>query len=248
VLDDDDIVGRGDQTSNDLGRRQPLPNVKVRRRLVEHVHVRLSHGRNGNSKPLQLSSRKLSNLSIQQLAQLQLLLEEITVGQLGLSVQHLAHRHVRYLYAPWNLVDVLRLRHGLDVVLEHLGEEVLQLRPSEVLQDLGPFGRVVVPAQVRLELTGEDFESGRFTDTVCADQTEHLARTWCWQSVQLEGVGGVSVSDVGVEVGWQVENLDRFEWAPFLSVSPMHQCSADPLLHTDTTSNAQLLRDERLLI
>ena len=43
---------------------------------------------------------------------------------------------------PGDLVDVLRLHHRLQVVLQDLGEVVLQLAPPEVRQDLSPVRRV----------------------------------------------------------------------------------------------------------
>lgn len=77
-----------------------------------------------------------------------------------------------------------------------------------------PFGRGVVFAQIRFELAREDFESGGFTDTVRTDQTENLTWTGCGETMQFEGVGRVSVGDVGFEIGGEVENLDGFEGAP----------------------------------
>jgi hypothetical protein len=116
------------------------------------------------------------------------------------------------------LVDVLRFRDCLDIIFEDFGEEILEFGTSEMLEDLLPFGWVVVSSEVGLEFTGKDLEGGRFTDTVGTDQTENLTWTGSRETMQLESVGVVSVSDVRVEVGWQVENLDRFEWAPIVSV------------------------------
>lgn len=36
--------------------------------------------------------------------------------------------------------------------------------------------------------------------------------------MELEGVGVVSMGNVGLKIGGQVENLDGFEWAPETSV------------------------------
>lgn len=47
--------------------------------------------------------------------------------------------------------------------------------------------------------------------------------------MKLEAVGRVSVSDLSLEVGGQVDNADGAEWA---------------LLGTDTTTNAEVLGDE----
>lgn len=59
-------------------------------------------------------------------------------------------RHGRYGYGEvvnldglWDLVDVLRLHDGTQVVLQDFGEVVLQLRASEVGQDLLPVWRIL---------------------------------------------------------------------------------------------------------
>jgi len=45
---------------------------------------------------------------------------------------------VLYLNSLRNLVHILGLDDGLEVVLQDLGEEVLQLRATEIGQDLCP--------------------------------------------------------------------------------------------------------------
>lgn len=214
MLNNNDIVGRRDQTTDDLGGRQSLSDIEIRRRFVEHVHVCPSHGRNSNGETLQLSTGKLTDFTVQELAQLELRREQITVVQLCLPVKHLSNRHIWHFYTSRDLVDILRFGDSFDVVLEHFGEEVLKLGTSEVFEDFGPFGWVVVSTEIWLELAGEDFESGGFTDTVGSDQTEDLARSWSGQTVEFECVGGVSVGDMGLKIGWQVENLNSLEWAP----------------------------------
>lgn len=47
--------------------------------------------------------------------------------------------------------------------------------------------------------------------------------------MQLERVGGVTVGDFLLQVGWQVDDMDGAKGAA---------------LHTDTATNAELLRDE----
>lgn len=77
----------------------------------------------------------------------------------------------------------------------------LQLRATEVLDDVVPVRRVVVLAQVGLELSTEDLEGGTLADTVGSNETENLTGAGCGQTVQLERVGRVAVSDLGLEVG-----------------------------------------------
>ena len=51
--------------------------------------------------------------------------------------------------------------------------------------------------------------------------------------MKLEAVRGVSVGDMGLEIRWQIDDIDCAEWA---------------FLGTDTTSNAKELRYECDLI
>jgi len=47
--------------------------------------------------------------------------------------------------------------------------------------------------------------------------------------MELEAVGGVSVGDLGLEIGWQIDDVDCSEWA---------------FLWADTATNAQTFGDE----
>ena len=60
----------------------------------------------------------------------------------------------------------------------------------------------IVAAEVGLELPGQNLESGSLADTVCPDETEHLTRARSGKPMEFEGVCGVSVSHLGLEVGW----------------------------------------------
>jgi len=143
----------------------------------------------------------------------------------------------------------LRLGHGFDVVLEDFGEEILELGSSEVFENLGPLGGVVVSTEIWLELARKDFECSGFSDTVCSDQTEDLTGTGGGETMEFECVGGVSVSNVGLEIGRQVENLNSLEWASGRQPILRHNLQIkDSLLHTDTTTDTQLFRDERFFI
>lgn len=105
----------------------------------------------------------------------------------------------------------------------------LQLRSTEVLQDLLPVGRVLEASQVGLELSAENLQCGTLADTVCSNKTQHLSRTGHRQPVQLEAVRRVSVSDLGLEVGGQVDDVDGVKGA---------------FLRADTATDTQALRDE----
>lgn len=84
-------------------------------------------------------------------------------------------------------------------------------------------------AQVGLELSAENLQRGTLTDTVGSDKTKNLAGSRHGQTVELEAVGAISVGDLALEVGGQVDNGNGVEGA---------------LLGTDTTTNTQRLGDE----
>ena len=105
----------------------------------------------------------------------------------------------------------------------------LQLRSTEVLEDLLPVRRVVVTSQVGLELATENLQRGTLANTVCSNQTQHLSRTGHRQPVKLEAVRRVSVGNLGFEVGGQVDDVDGVEGA---------------FLRADTATDTQALRDE----
>ena len=145
--------------------------------------------------------------------------------QLVLLIEQLLHAA---LDCPGDLVHVLRLDDGLQVVLQDLGEVVLQLGSPEVGQDLGPVRWTPVVAQVGLLLAGEDLESRGLADTVGAHETEDLTGPWNGKSVELEGIRGVAVGGGLLQVTGQVDDSDRLEGA---------------FLNTDTTTDTEALRD-----
>lgn len=105
----------------------------------------------------------------------------------------------------------------------------LQLRSTEVLQDLLPVRRVLISAQVGLELARQNLQRSTLANTVGSDETQDLTRSGHGQTVQFEAVGGVAVGDLALEVGGQVDDLDGVEGA---------------LLRADTATDTQALTDE----
>lgn len=105
----------------------------------------------------------------------------------------------------------------------------LQFGTTEVLQNLFPVGRVVVTTQVGLKLATQNLQSSTFSDTVGSNKTEDLTGAGHGKTVKLETVGRVTVGDLGLEVGGQVDNVNGTEGT---------------LLGTDTTTNTQALGDE----
>jgi hypothetical protein len=105
----------------------------------------------------------------------------------------------------------------------------LQLGASVVFENLLPIRGIIEPSQIWLQLAGQDFQRRTLSDTVGAHETQDLAGARQRQTVQFEAVGRVSVGDLGLEVGGQVDDVDGVEGA---------------LLGTDTTSYAQAFGDE----
>ncbi len=67
--------------------------------------------------------------------------------------------------------------------------------------------------------------------------------------MEFEGICGVAMSDMGSEIGGNIQNLDRFERASVVECQPLAApLFSDLLLHTDTATNTKLLRDECFLI
>ena len=103
---------------------------------------------------------------------------------------------------PGDVVHVLGLDGSLDVVLEDLGEVVLELASAEVEQDLPPVWGRVVFAEVGLHLTGQDLQGRRFADAVCPHEAEDLTRPGHGKAMQLEGIGTIAVCGVPVKILW----------------------------------------------
>lgn len=250
MLDDNDEAVRTQETANDLTGRQTLLDIQERGWLVEHVDVSLLHTHSRNGKTLQLSSREEVNVTVPNLLQfcggLAECKEDIHFKKLTKSGDNFFESRLINLTPSlelmadtafctlgldcfWDLIHILRLGHRLEVILQNLGKVVLQLRTSEMLQDLLPIRRVVISAQVGLLLAGKNLQCRTLSNTVRSHQSKHLTRSWEWKSVDLETVGAVAMRDLSLEVGGQVDNVDGVEWA---------------LLGTDTASNTQSLGNE----
>jgi hypothetical protein len=225
VLYDDNVVIWAEQGADGSGSGETLLDIEVRRWLVEHVaahvrmdlgfnsfhdslHICLLHTGNSNGESLQFSSRQLVDITVQDGLQLQNINHLLLVVQLRLVLEQDGNLLSGSTNRLWQFVDILRLYDGPKVVLDNLGEIVLQLRSSEVGQSLGAVRWVIVSSQIWLLLSGQDLEGCGLSDTVDSDQSENLTRSRCWQSMELEGVGRVSVSDLLLEIGWQVDDVD----------------------------------------
>eukprot|EP00656_Telonema_subtile_P042231 TRINITY_DN47736_c0_g1_i1.p1 TRINITY_DN47736_c0_g1~~TRINITY_DN47736_c0_g1_i1.p1 ORF type:complete len:139 (+),score=5.15 TRINITY_DN47736_c0_g1_i1:48-464(+) len=92
------------------------------------------------------------------------------------------------LHGLGDLIDVLGLDDGLDLVLEEVLEVGLVLATTEVLHDLLPGGLGAVLTQIGLDLALEDVKGGGLTSTVgsCLLYTSYAADEE--DSVDLGGV------------------------------------------------------------
>ena len=89
------------------------------------------------------------------------------------SLESFAHHQATCLGFGYR-VHILNLNQSLHIVLEHFLEEVLELISSEKFEDVLPLRRFLVIAQIWLHVTREDSQSGRFADTVRADESKHF--------------------------------------------------------------------------
>ena len=74
-------------------------------------------------------------------------------------------------------------------------------------------GTNIVTAEVGLELSCEDFEGCTLANTVGADKTKNLARSWCWQTMELECIRGVTMRNFRLKIGGEINDSDGFKWA-----------------------------------
>ena len=78
-----------------------------------------------------------------------------------------------------------------------------------------PIRRIVITTEVRLELSSKNLQSGTLSDTVRANESKYLTGTGSWETMEFERVRGVSMSDLGVQVGRQINDSNSFERASF---------------------------------
>ena len=228
VLHADDVLGArgvvGEDVADDAASDEALLDVEVGGGLVEHVHLRVLHGHHADGEALELTAGEELHLAVGHVVELQLGEHLLPHAAAVEALHKLAHGA---LDGPGDGVHVLDLDHGLELLVQELGEVALKLGAAEVLENLLPRGRRCEFAQVGLELVGEDLEGRALADTVGSDQPEDLSGTGHGQAVKLEGVGAVAVGGLGRQVGGKVDDADGLEGA---------------LLHAQTAADAKLRR------
>jgi len=124
VLHHNDIVIGSEQTADLAAGGQTLLDIEKRRRLVEHVYIGLLDTDEGDGEPLQLSTGQETNITVEDVSQLELVNHVVEVVHLRAGFDELADGAVCRLDCLWDLVDILGLDDSLEVVLENLGEVV----------------------------------------------------------------------------------------------------------------------------
>jgi hypothetical protein len=70
-----------------------------------------------------------------------------------------------------------------------------------------------VSAQVGLELSTQNLEGSTLSNTVGTDKSKNLTGSGHGKTMQLEAVGAISVGNLALKIGGQVDNVDRIKRA-----------------------------------
>jgi hypothetical protein len=117
VLDNDDVVVITEERADDQSGAQTLLDIEVRGRLVEHVDIGLLDGDSSNSETLELTTRKEVDVTVHNVVQLKDVGHLFHVAERGSALDEVSNTLVRASNGPWDLVHILRLDHGLEVIL-----------------------------------------------------------------------------------------------------------------------------------
>jgi hypothetical protein len=90
---------------------------------------------------------------------------------LGLSFQQSPNGTEFPLDGLGNLIDMLRLDDGLQILLQNSSEVVLQLGATESADNGIPGGRITVLAKVRLQLSTENLQCCAFSGSVGSNES-----------------------------------------------------------------------------
>lgn len=91
----------------------------------------------------------------------------------------------------------------------------LQLRAPEILQYLFPVRGISISTKIGLQLSTKDLQCGALSATICSNQSQYLSGTRHRKTVQFEAVGRIAVSDLGLEVRGQIDDIDSPKWTFF---------------------------------
>jgi len=225
VLNANDVNFRAEETSDTFGSSQSLLDIQVRTGLIQHVYGFLLHGDDQDGKSLELTTGQVIDVSVQKMGKIQFLEQYVADSSFVLLGNNILEFTLDKL---GDRVDVLGLDGGLELVFQELGEEVLEFRTSEVLDDISPIRRVFKVTQIGLDLVGQDLEGSGLSCTITSDQSEDLTGSGGGKSVKLETVGTITMGSKLAEVSRKIDNLDGFEWA---------------LLDAETATDTEIFRD-----
>lgn len=108
----------------------------------------------------------------------------------------------------WQRIHLLRFELTLQIAFCNEVEVCLHLRPPLVLDDILPFGFIVILPQVGLQLARKDLDGSGLACAVGSHETEDLALSGYGDAVEFEGVGTLPVGGLLLEVCGDVDDLD----------------------------------------
>jgi hypothetical protein len=99
----------------------------------------------------------------------------------------------------------------------------LKFAAPEIFQDFLPVWWIIVSTQIGLQFATQDLERSTLADAVGTHEPQYLSRSWHREPVELEAVGGISMCDLSLQVGGQVDDMN---------------CPERAFFRTDTTTDA----------
>jgi hypothetical protein len=110
----------------------------------EISHLRFLDTDQSQGKSLQFSSGQQANISILDLVEFENVHDMLHIAHLALLLDQRLDCLEGTFDSSRQLIHILWLDHSLEVVLEHLGEVVLEFRATEISQYFLPVWRVVI--------------------------------------------------------------------------------------------------------
>lgn len=124
VLDNDDVVIVTEKRANDSGGGETLLDIKIRRRLVKHVDIGILDADGTDGETLELTTREEVDVAVHDVVKLEDLGDLLGVVERGTALDQVADALLRATDGLGDLIDILWLDNGLEVILQKLGEVV----------------------------------------------------------------------------------------------------------------------------
>jgi len=209
VLDDEHRpVGRVvvRELADEPGDDHPLADVEVRRDLVEEVEVRVAGETRRDGDALELAAGDGVDVLVHHRTDVEAVDEVVERAALVGALQQFAGVAVELVR---DLVDVLRLSRDRHVAVLQRFEVVLEPGTAEAVEDALPVAVGGVVAEVRDHLAGERVDGRRLPDPVRPEDAGDAARLGGREAVQRERVVAVAVDRVVVELGGDLDGVER---------------------------------------